>query len=207
MAKHISADTIVLDDPSTAGNDIDRVLNTMLLESRPVYIGVPVDMSHLECDARGLETPLKTTLTPNDGDLEREVVAEIRSRLECSENPIIIVDGNAVRNNLSEMSRKVSMITELPTFTTCMGKGALDETQPNFGGVYQGAGSHAGVREAIEAADFVLWIGNVQVSRGLKLLRDANNKADDTRPTSTRGSSRTMFERTSRSTCNAFRSK
>ena len=75
MAKHISADTIVLDDPSTAGNDIDRVLNTMLLESRPVYIGVPVDMSHLECDARGLETPLRTTLTPNDGDLEREVVA------------------------------------------------------------------------------------------------------------------------------------
>ena len=47
MAKHISADTIVLEDPSTAGNDIDRVLNTMLLESRPVYIGVPVDMSHL----------------------------------------------------------------------------------------------------------------------------------------------------------------
>ena len=167
MAKHISADTIVLDDPSTAGNDIDRVLNTMLLESRPVYIGVPVDMSHLECDARGLETPLKTTLTPNDGDLEREVVAEIRSRLECSENPIIIVDGNAVRNNLSEVSRELSMLTALPTFTTCMGKGALDETQPNFGGVYQGAGSHPGVREAVEAADCVLWIGNVQASTDL----------------------------------------
>jgi pyruvate decarboxylase len=167
MAKHISADTIVLDDPSTSGNDIDRVLNTMLHESRPVYISVPVDMSHLECDARGLETPLKTTLTPNDGDLEREVVAEIRSRLECSENPIIIFDGNAVRNNLSEVSRELSMLTGLPTFTTCMGKGALDETQPNFGGVYQGAGSHPGVREAVEAADCVLWIGNVQASTDL----------------------------------------
>ncbi|KAM0697577.1 hypothetical protein Q7P36_002431 [Cladosporium allicinum] len=162
MAKHISADTVVLDDPSSAGDDIDRVLNTMLHESRPVYIGVPVDMSHLGCDARGLETPLKTTLPPNDADLEREVVAEVRSRLECSENPIIIVDGNAVRNNLSEVSKEVSMLTGLPTFTTCMGKGALDETQPNFGGVYQGAGSHPGVREAVEAADCVLWIGNVQ---------------------------------------------
>jgi pyruvate decarboxylase len=167
MAKHISADTVVLDDPSSAGDDIDRVLNTMLHESRPVYIGVPVDMSHLGCDARGLETPLKTTLPPNDADLEREVVAEIRSRLECSENPIIIVDGNAVRNNLSEVSKEVSMLTGLPTFTTCMGKGALDETQPNFGGVYQGAGSHPGVREAVEAADCVLWIGNVQVSTKL----------------------------------------
>jgi pyruvate decarboxylase len=163
MVKHISADTVVLSDPSTAGSDIDRVLNTMLRESRPVYIGVPVDMSHLKCDARGLETPLKTTLPPNDAELERKVVAEIRSWIERSENPIIIVDGNAVRNNLGEICGKVSVLTGLPTFTTCMGKGALDETQANFGGVYQGAGSHPGVREAVEASDCVLWVGNVQV--------------------------------------------
>jgi pyruvate decarboxylase len=168
MAKHISADTVVLGDPGTAGSDIDRMLNTMLYESRPVYIGVPVDISHLECDSSGLEKPLQTTLPSNDGALERKVLDEIRLRLERSENPIIIVDGNAVRNNLSEVSRKVSMVTGLPTFTTCMGKGAaLDETQPNFGGVYQGAGSHAGVREAVEAADCVLWVGNVQVSEWL----------------------------------------
>jgi len=164
MAKHISADTVVLSDPDKAGADIDRVLNTMLRESRPVYIGVPVDMSHLGCDAHGLETPLKTDLPPNDIALERKIVAEIRSRLERSENPIIIVDGNAVRNNQSELSRKISMLTGLPTFTTCMGKGALDETRPNFGGVYQGAGSHPGVRKAVESSDCVLWIGNVQVS-------------------------------------------
>jgi pyruvate decarboxylase len=170
MVKHVSADTAVLSDPNTASTDIDRVLNTMLHESRPVYIGVPVDMSHLECDDHGLETPLQTTLPPNDADLERKVVAEIRSRLEGSKNPITIVDGNAVRNNLSEMSRKVSMITGLPTFTTCMGKGALDETQSNFGGVYQGAGSHAGVRKAVEAADCVLWAGNVQVSSRVEIV-------------------------------------
>jgi len=164
MAKHISAATVVLGDPNTASSDIDRVLNTMLYESRPVYIGVPVDMSHLECEARGLETPLRTTLPPNDADLERNVVAQIRSRLEGSKHPIIIVDGNAVRNNLSEMSRKVSVLTGVQTFTTCMGKGSLDETQPNFGGVYQGAGSHAGVKQAVEASDCVFWIGNVQAS-------------------------------------------
>jgi len=162
MAKHISAATVVLGDPNTASSDIDRVLNTMLYESRPVYIGVPVDMSHLECEARGLETPLRTTLPPNDADLERNVVAQIRSRLEGSKHPIIIVDGNAVRNNLSEMSRKLSVLTGVQTFTTCMGKGSLDETQPNFGGVYQGAGSHAGVKQAVEASDCVFWIGNVQ---------------------------------------------
>jgi pyruvate decarboxylase len=164
MVKHISADTVVLSDPKTAADDIDRVLNTMLRESRPVYIGVPVDMSHLECDAHGLEIPLETKLSPNDADLEQKVVVEIRSCFEQKRSPIIIVDGNAVRNNQSEVSRKLSMLTGLPTFTTCMGKGALDETQPNFGGVYQGAGSHPGVRKAVETSDCVLWIGNVQAS-------------------------------------------
>jgi pyruvate decarboxylase len=164
MVKHISVDTVVLSDPKTAADDIDRVLNTMLRESRPVYIGVPVDMSHLECDSHGLRIPLETSLSPNDADLEQKVVVDIRSWLEHKKNPIIIVDGNAVRNDQTEISKKLSTLTGLPTFTTCMGKGALDETQPNFGGVYQGAGSHPNVRNAVEASDCVLWIGNVQAS-------------------------------------------
>ena len=61
MAKHISADTVVLMDPKTVPQDLDRVLSTMMHESRPVYIGVPVDMSHLGCDASGLKTPIRTT--------------------------------------------------------------------------------------------------------------------------------------------------
>ena len=70
MVKHISVDTVVLSDPKTAADDIDRVLNTMLRESRPVYIGVPVDMSHLECDAHSLGIPLEISLSPNDADLK-----------------------------------------------------------------------------------------------------------------------------------------
>jgi pyruvate decarboxylase len=164
MAKHISADTVVLNDPRTAATDIDRVLNTMLRESRPVYIGVPVDMSHLGCDAHNLGMPLETDLSPNDAVLEEKVVVDIRSWLEHRKNPIIVVDGNAVRNNQTEVSSKLSILTGLPTFTTFMSKGPLDETQPNFGGVYKGAGSHPNVRKAVEASECVLWIGKVPAS-------------------------------------------
>lgn len=66
MAKHISVDSTVLLDPATAPAEIDRCFSTMLQESRPVYIGVPVDMSHLECDASGLQEPLSNVLSPND---------------------------------------------------------------------------------------------------------------------------------------------
>ena len=43
-----------------------------------------------------------------------------------------------------------------------MGKGAVDETLPNYGGVYAGDASNAGVQERIEAADLLLTIGSVK---------------------------------------------
>jgi len=43
-----------------------------------------------------------------------------------------------------------------------MGKGAVDETLPNYGGVYAGDGSNPGVREHVEASDLVLSIGSIK---------------------------------------------
>lgn len=43
-----------------------------------------------------------------------------------------------------------------------MGKGAIDESLPNYGGVYAGSGSNEGVRERVEASDLVLSIGAIK---------------------------------------------
>lgn len=43
-----------------------------------------------------------------------------------------------------------------------MGKGAVDETLPNFGGVYAGDGSNEGVRDIVEKSDLVLVIGAIK---------------------------------------------
>lgn len=43
-----------------------------------------------------------------------------------------------------------------------MGKGAVDETLPNYGGVYGGSGSHEDVREMVESSDLVLSIGAIK---------------------------------------------
>lgn len=43
-----------------------------------------------------------------------------------------------------------------------MGKGAVDESLPNYGGVYAGDGSNAGVREIVESSDLVLSIGAIK---------------------------------------------
>lgn len=164
MAKYISVATSVLMDPKSAPTEIDRCLTAMLQESRPCYIGVPVDMSHLPCDGSGLKTPLKKDLPPNDKAQEQELVKELRSLLENKASPIFIVDGNAVRNNMTDECAKLSNTTGFPTFTTSMGKGGTDEASPNFGGVYGGAGSVPDVKTAIESSDCVFWFGNFPVS-------------------------------------------
>lgn len=164
MARYISCATTVLMDPKTAPAEIDRCFSTMLMESRPVYIGVPVDMSHLMCDGSALKTPLERSLPPNVPTKEQGMVQSLRSLLETKKSPIFIVDGNAVRNNWQDECSKLSKLTGLPTFTTVMGKGATDEDAPSFGGVYTGAGTPDEVRKAIESTDCVFWIGNFPVS-------------------------------------------
>ena len=165
MVKHISADSVVLTNPDTAGTEIDRCLNSMLYHSRPVYIGVPVDMSHRVIPADGLQQPLQTELPLNDEKMQEIVVNEILQRIENSQYPIIIVDGNAVRNNCISNADRLAEITKMPYFTTCMGKGGPNEDLPNFGGVYFGAGSTSKIRSAVEQADCVLWLGSFRVIR------------------------------------------
>jgi len=93
MAKHITAATTVITNPPTAASEIDRVLNTMIRESRPVYIGLSADIAYELISSTPLESRLVTTLPPNDAELEKMVVANIISKIERASSPIIIVDG------------------------------------------------------------------------------------------------------------------
>lgn len=115
------------------------------------------------CDASGLQRKLVLDLPPNDAEAESKVVDELRSMLETKQRPVIIIDGNATRNDAVAESQKFSTITGLPTFTTGMGKSSANEDAPNFGGVYAGAGSIEEVQKMVEGSDCVFWIGNFPV--------------------------------------------
>ena len=43
-----------------------------------------------------------------------------------------------------------------------MGKGAVDETLPNYCGVYAGNGSHADVQAMVDSSDLVLSVGAIK---------------------------------------------
>lgn len=89
------------------------------------------------------------------------MLSDIIDRIEASKHPVIITDGLVIRNELSAEADKLAQLTGWPYFTTAMGKGGPNESLPNFGGVYAGAGSLPEIKNAIEKeADLVLWLGS-----------------------------------------------
>ncbi len=161
MSKKISCATTVLTNAETAASEIDRVLNEMLYQSQPGYVGIPTDICYTNISALPLQTPLKTELPQNDSEAEKQAVTDIREHIEKSSKPLIIVDGGAIRNQVLPEVETLCDVTKFPYFSNPWGKGAISEACDRFGGVYSGLASNPGISETIESSDCVLWIGKL----------------------------------------------
>jgi pyruvate decarboxylase len=99
------------------------------------------------------------SLPQNDTETEEEVLSIILALLYKAKNPVLIVDACCIRHRVVEEAHELLDKLQIPGFVTPMGKGAINETNPNYGGVYIGAISLPEVKEAVEASDCVLSIG------------------------------------------------
>ncbi|MCJ1313757.1 hypothetical protein MMC25_007437 [Agyrium rufum] len=93
MAKHITIATTVLNDAKTASSEIDRVLEAMMIQHRPVYIGLAVDVGPQKISSLGLTNPLQLTVPSNNSVIEGNLVKQITETVATAKKAIIIVDG------------------------------------------------------------------------------------------------------------------
>ncbi|OAL46237.1 pyruvate decarboxylase-like protein [Pyrenochaeta sp. DS3sAY3a] len=162
MSKEISCAVSMLNNQHEAAVLIDNAIRECYLQSRPVYISLPSDMVQKKIDGDRLNTPLDLEFKPNDTEAEDYVVEVVLKYLHEAKNPVILVDACAIRHRALKEVHELVEKSGIPTFVAPMGKGAVDETLPNYGGVYAGDGSNAGVRERVEGADLILSIGAIQ---------------------------------------------
>ncbi|OAL63527.1 pyruvate decarboxylase [Trichophyton rubrum] len=162
MSAGISCSVAKLNDPRDAAAYIDSTLKECWVRSRPVYITLPVDMVKQKIEGKRLKTPIDLRLPDNDQEKEDYVVDTVLKYLHAAKRPAIIVDACAIRHRVLDEIHDLVSKSGLPTFVAPMGKGAVDETLPNYGGVYAGDGSTAQVREHIEASDLILSIGGIK---------------------------------------------
>ncbi|KAK2773711.1 Pyruvate decarboxylase 1 [Onygenales sp. PD_12] len=162
MSNDISCYVAKLDDPMKAATYIDSAIRECFIRSRPVYITLPTDMVKKKVDGERLKTPIDLSIPPNEMEKEEYVVEVVLKYLHAAKSPVILIDACAIRHRVVEECRDLVIKSGLPTFVTPMGKGAIDETLPNYGGVYAGDGSNPGVKDRVENSDLILNIGSIK---------------------------------------------
>ncbi|CAF2068186.1 unnamed protein product [Rotaria magnacalcarata] len=147
---------------TNAIEEIDRVLNECLNKSRPVYIGLAVDLSDYEINVDPLSIePLKLSLVRNPIKVHRAAIETILDLVKKAGNIIVIVDSCANRHGMMVKVLRFLERTQLPVYLTPMAKGGIDERHPQFRGIFAGNCSIGSVQKEVYNADLILAIGSM----------------------------------------------
>ena len=158
MAGHITVAQASLWDPRTVPQMIDDVIQQCLIHSRPVYIQVPVDMVSITVDAGllGKKIELPEAVKSKDEDAALALVLE---RMYASERPVVLVDGESRGYGILDELHDLITTTQWPTWVTVFGKSCIDESLPNFHGIWQGDWASQEHTRYIQSSDLILCFG------------------------------------------------
>ena len=150
--------------PTNCVEELERVIREALRLSKPAYIAI----SELSGYSPIVGTPVtgkplaeikRQTSVP--AELEN-ALATILLRLEAAKNPVAIVTALTARYGLRAQVHELLGKINLPAAIAPAEKGSLDESIPQFIGLYHGDfSSPASVKQVIESADLVLDIGGI----------------------------------------------
>ncbi|KAI1751093.1 putative pyruvate decarboxylase [Xylaria castorea] len=162
MSASVSCAVAKLNDPAEIATQIDHALRECYLRTRPIYIMLPTDMATKKVEGELLDTEIDLHEPVNDEAKEDYVVDVVLKYLHAAQRPVVLVDACAVRARVLDEVHAFIDKTRLPVFVTPMGKSAIDETHPCYGGVYAGSASHPEIKSAVEDSDLVLSIGSLK---------------------------------------------
>ncbi len=152
----ITVATALLDEPFTAFNEIDRVLDAVYRYKRPGYIELPRDM----VDARGtLYQRPSTGGHLSDPDILDAAVEDACNFINESKRPIILAGVELHR--FGYQNKLIHLVEEkrIPVVATLLGKSVIPESHPLYLGIYEGAMGQEDVRQFVEDSDCVIILG------------------------------------------------
>jgi len=148
----------VLDNPYTAGYEIDRVLESMMHHKQPVYIEIPRDVAKkpIEYDVYRLGTPESPK---SDVENLTEALEEAIDWIEEARNPVILAGVQIARYGLGEQLVNFAEKVNVPVATTLLSKSVIKERHSLFAGIYMGDASRSNVKELVDNSDCLLMLG------------------------------------------------
>lgn len=159
MFDEITCASVVLDNPATAGYEIDRAFEALQHYKRPIYIELPRDVAKqsISYDVYKVGTPQAPT---TDAENLQEAMIEVKELLLQAKKPAILAGVEVARYNLGEQMVRFAEKNQLPIATTMLSKSVVSERHPLFAGTYLGAGSESHTKTIVEDSDCLLIFGD-----------------------------------------------
>ncbi len=152
----ITVATALLDEPFTAFNEIDRVLDAVYRYKRPGYIELPRDM----VDVRGtLYQGPSTGGHVSDQETLEAAVDDACDFINKSKKPVILAGVELHRFGYQDKLIKLVEEKRIPVVATLLGKSVIPESHPLYLGIYEGAMGRDEVRQFVEDSDCVIILG------------------------------------------------
>ena len=173
--KQVTIDSQIL-NAENAASQIDSILCKCFLEKRPVYIGLPINVSGMEILDTDKPLPL-TNFESNKEDLENFIESAL-NKINNSKSPIILADFEVNRYKLNEELLNFVEKTGFPIASLGMGKGVINETHPQFIGTYNGTLSNEYIKNIIKDCDCFILVGvklTDSITAGFSYIHDLND--------------------------------
>jgi alpha-keto-acid decarboxylase len=142
--------------PATATREIDRVLSEVREQKRPGYLLLPTDVARFETERPTTPLPRYT-----DGTSPRalSLFTEAATKLVADHQLTVLADFLVHRLHVVDQLEALLAADVVPHATLMWGKSLVDESAPDFLGIYAGAASTEPVRRAIEGAPVLVTAG------------------------------------------------
>jgi len=147
----------VLDDPSTACGEIDRVLSEALRVSRPVYIELPRDMTFAPVKLPDPAPVMREAAS--DQNALQSAVDEAVMMINSAEQPVVIAGVELHRFGLQDKLLAFIDKVRIPVAATILAKSVVGEYHPLYIGIYEGAMGFESVRNYVESSDCLIVLG------------------------------------------------
>jgi alpha-keto-acid decarboxylase len=144
--------------PATARREIDRVLSEVREQKRPGYILLSTDVARFPTEPPGAALPRYTGGT---SPRALSMFTDAATELIADHRLTVLADLLVHRLQVVEKLEALLAADVVPYATLMWGKSLLDESSPNYLGIYAGSASAEPVRTAIEEAPVLVTAGVV----------------------------------------------
>ena len=153
MYKHITTAQGYI-TPENAQTEIPRLINAAINEKRPVHIYLPRDVAAVDIE---VETPYQYT-APAKQDVD-SYIEIIENKLKNAKQPLIIagheINSFALHDKLEQFVNQ----THIPVAQLSLGKGAFNEENQYYMGIYDGKIADEQIKAYVDQSDVILNIG------------------------------------------------